>query len=43
MESLNKKHNMTFIFSTHDEKVIRRAHRVVQLRDGKIEKDVLLS
>lgn len=40
MENLNKEHNMTFIFSTHDEKVIRRAHRVVQLRDGKIEKDV---
>lgn len=43
MEKLNKEHNMTFIFSTHDEKVIRRAQRVVQLRDGKIEKDVLMS
>jgi putative ABC transport system ATP-binding protein len=43
MERLNKEHNMTFIFSTHDEKVIRRAHRVVQLRDGKIEKDVLMN
>lgn len=43
MEKLNKEHNMTFIFSTHDEKVIRRAHRVVQLRDGKIEKDVLMN
>lgn len=43
MEKLNKEHNMTFIFSTHDEKVIRRAHRVVQLRDGKIEKDVLMT
>ena len=40
MEELNFKHNMTFIFSTHDEKVIRRAHRVIQLRDGKIEKDI---
>ncbi|MCL6495229.1 MAG: ABC transporter ATP-binding protein [Ignavibacterium sp.] len=43
MEKLNKEHNMTFIFSTHDEKVIRRAHRVIQLRDGKIEKDVLMN
>lgn len=43
MERLNKEHNMTFIFSTHDEKVIRRAHRVVQLRDGKIEKDILIN
>lgn len=42
MEELNKKHNMTFIFSTHDEKVIRRAHRVIQLRDGKVEKDVFV-
>ncbi len=40
MEELNFKHNMTFIFSTHDEKVIRRAHRIIQLRDGKIEKDI---
>lgn len=39
MEELNRKHNMTFLFSTHDEKVIRRAHRIVRLRDGKIEKD----
>lgn len=43
MEKLNKEHKMTFIFSTHDEKVIRRAHRVIQLRDGKIEKDVLMN
>ncbi|WP_337867085.1 ABC transporter ATP-binding protein [Ignavibacterium sp.] len=42
MEELNKKHKMTFIFSTHDEKVIRRAHRVIQLRDGKVEKDVFV-
>lgn len=41
MEDLNVKHNMTFIFSTHDEKVIRRAHRIIQLRDGKIEKDII--
>lgn len=41
MEELNVKHNMTFIFSTHDEKVIRRAHRIIQLRDGKIEKDII--
>lgn len=41
MEELNKKHNMTFVFSTHDEKVIRRAHRVIQLHDGKIEKDII--
>lgn len=41
MEELNEKHKMTFIFSTHDEKVIRRAHRIIQLRDGRIEKDII--
>lgn len=42
MEDLNEKHNMTFIFSTHDEKVIKRAHRIIQLRDGRIEKDIVI-
>lgn len=35
MESLNKNREATFIFSTHDERVIRRAHRVIELEDGK--------
>lgn len=35
MESLNKNLNATFIFSTHDQRVISRAHRVIQLEDGK--------
>ncbi|MDH3268142.1 MAG: ABC transporter ATP-binding protein, partial [Ignavibacteria bacterium] len=39
MEDLNRKHNMTFVFSTHDQRVIKRAHRVVTLRDGRIESD----
>jgi len=39
MEKLNEEHKMTFVFSTHDSRVIDRAHRVVTLRDGKIEKD----
>ena len=41
MEKLNKEHEMTFIFSTHDARVIKRAHRVVTLRDGAIESDLL--
>jgi putative ABC transport system ATP-binding protein len=41
MEDLNQKHNMTFVFSTHDQRVINRAHRVVTLQDGKIKKDEL--
>jgi len=40
MEKLNKDHKMTFVFSTHDARVIERAHRVVTLRDGEIESDV---
>ncbi len=41
MEELNKKYKMTFVFSTHDSKVIARAHRVVTLEDGKVKKDVI--
>ncbi len=37
MEELNEKYDMTFIFSTHDAKVIRRARRVVTLEDGKVK------
>jgi len=40
MEKLNKDHQMTFVFSTHDARVIKRAHRVVTLRDGAIESDL---
>ena len=40
MENLNKMEGMTFIFSTHDQRVIDRAHRIITLEDGKIIKDV---
>lgn len=43
MERLNKEENMTFIFSTHDQRVIDRARRVVTLEDGIIVSDVLNS
>jgi len=39
MEKLNHNNKMTFVFSTHDSRVIERAHRVVTLRDGRIESD----
>jgi len=39
MEKLNREENMTFIFSTHDERVMRKARRIVSLDDGKIVKD----
>ena len=40
MEELNKDEGMTFIFSTHDQRVIDRAKRVITLEDGKILSDV---
>ena len=39
MAELNKKEEMTFVFSTHDQRVIDRARRVVTLVDGKIDQD----
>ncbi len=39
MSQLNKAENITFIFSTHDQRVIDRARRVVTLEDGKIVND----
>ncbi|MBN09699.1 MAG: macrolide ABC transporter ATP-binding protein [Flavobacteriaceae bacterium] len=40
MNKLNKEENMTFIFSTHDQRVIERANRIITLEDGKILSDV---
>lgn len=39
MEDLNKQHNTTFVFSTHDTMVMEFAHRLVQLHDGLISDD----
>ena len=39
MARLNKEENITFVFSTHDSRVIERARRVVNMVDGKIESD----
>jgi len=39
MARLNKEEKMTFIFSTHDQRVIDNARRIVTLVDGKIESD----
>nr|WP_321408257.1 ABC transporter ATP-binding protein [uncultured Carboxylicivirga sp.] len=39
MEKLNREENITFIFSTHDARVVNKARRVIQLEDGKIIKD----
>lgn len=39
MEKLNKDLQTTFIFATHDDKVIRYLHRKISLIDGKVVKD----
>ncbi|MEL7833866.1 ABC transporter ATP-binding protein [Fodinibius sp. Rm-B-1B1-1] len=39
MLELNQKEETTFVFATHDQRVIDRARRVVTLVDGKIDKD----
>lgn len=41
MEKLNREENITFIFSTHDARVVARARRVITLEDGKIVSDIL--
>ncbi|MDR1417173.1 MAG: ABC transporter ATP-binding protein [Prevotellaceae bacterium] len=39
MLNLNEKENITFLFSTHDQRVVNKARRVIVLEDGKIVKD----
>ncbi len=39
METMNREHNITFIFSSHDPQVIKRARRLLILKDGKIAED----
>ncbi|MCB0730023.1 MAG: ABC transporter ATP-binding protein [Ignavibacteriae bacterium] len=38
MLKLNETENTTFIFSTHDSRVIERARRLITLKDGQVEK-----
>ena len=39
METLNHGEKITFIFSTHDPRVVKMAHRVITLEDGKVVSD----
>ena len=39
MEELNQQRSVTFIFSTHDPKVMGRARRLVRLVDGRVARD----
>ena len=40
MATLNREHGVTFIFSTHDPRVLKYARRLVGLVDGKVDSDV---
>jgi putative ABC transport system ATP-binding protein len=39
MEKLNHEEKITFIFSTHDPRVMKMAHRVITLEDGQVVSD----
>jgi putative ABC transport system ATP-binding protein len=39
MERLNLEENITFLFSTHDQRVISRARRIIRLQDGELVDD----
>lgn len=43
MEALNNELKTTFIFATHDEKVISYLHRKIFLLDGRVDKDEIIS
>jgi putative ABC transport system ATP-binding protein len=43
MEKLNKELKTTFLFATHDEKVINYLHRKIFLLDGKVDRDEVIS
>jgi putative ABC transport system ATP-binding protein len=40
MEKLNKEEHITFIFSTHDMRVVQKARRVITIEDGIVVSDV---
>jgi putative ABC transport system ATP-binding protein len=40
MKRLNKELKTTFIFATHDEKVMQYLDRIISLKDGEVEKDM---
>ncbi len=42
MKTLNKELNTTFLFSTHDEKVMGYLERMVHLEDGKVKQDEII-
>ncbi len=42
MEQMNEKYKTTFIFCTHDQRVMDRARRIVVIEDGKVGEDKII-
>lgn len=40
MEKLNREENITFLFSTHDQRVVSKARRVITIQDGVVVSDI---
>lgn len=40
MQNLNQELGITFLFSTHDQHVIDRAKRIIEIQDGRIKSDL---
>jgi putative ABC transport system ATP-binding protein len=43
MQTLNRDLGTTFLFSTHDEKVMQYLDRIIHLRDGMVEEDEIVN
>lgn len=41
MEKLNREEEITFIFSTHDARVMKKARRIITIEDGRVIEDVV--
>jgi putative ABC transport system ATP-binding protein len=39
--TLNEHHGVTFLISTHDERVMRYARRLIRMQDGKVISDIV--
>ncbi|MCL2329375.1 MAG: ABC transporter ATP-binding protein, partial [Bacteroidetes bacterium] len=39
MEKLNQQEGVTFVFSTHDPRIMAKARRIIKLEDGKVVSD----
>ncbi len=39
MQKMNEESNITFLFSTHDQRVVEKARRIITIDDGKVASD----